>query len=171
MTRSLVLMILIVSGGIDGGLAAEREFSEVNCAITLPEGWSEGADGQLAYDFSRWFSAPDGSGFIALVVDKRRVLKGPMDERFVAAVDKLFGEIFPGKCPPGRSIEIAGRLGYERAGNLVLEGKALSVLVQSVFADGNVIFVVGGQNAGTTIENAPLRAAMASFRFLKPPGE
>jgi len=67
----------------------------------------------------------------------------------------------------GKLIEIAGIKSYERLGEILINGKPVSVLTQTVPADGKLYSLQGMRLDGNASEDPEIRQAFASFRFIE----
>jgi len=148
----------------------EREFTNYNCAITPPDGWSRMTNFPSQPGlFTIFFGKVDKSRLVWLMVDDRHKPAGPVDDRFVAEFEGGVERSGGGKRISGRFTEIDGIKGYERLGYVMVSGKRASTLMQSVPADTRFYSVNGMRFDGNANEDPEIRKFLASFRFIKYP--
>jgi len=103
----------------------EREFTNYNCAITPPDGWSMMTNYPSQPGlFTIFFGKADKSRLVLLMVDDRHKPAGPVDDRFVAEFEGGVERGGGGKRISGRFTEIDGIKGYERLGYAMVREQA-----------------------------------------------
>ena len=162
----LVLVLLFL--GFYSLRGQEKVFADHNCAITPPTGWQWLTNLPPQEAFYAAFGNTARTRIITLVIDDRHK-SGPMSEGFVAEFDKGVERSGGGKRVSGKFIEVAGLKSYERHGPVRVKGKEGSTIIRVVPTAGAIYTVEAMSFDEEVSEDAEIREALGSFRFIRPP--
>ncbi len=152
--------------------AQEAVFSDYNCALTPPDGWTASTNLNNKPGITTiTFAAPGKTRFVMLMVDHVHKPSGPIDDFFTASYERGATSA-GGKLISARYIEVAGLKAYERVGSRrLLSGRDASSIRRVVLTD-DTVYTVDGMRTGDTYSvtnDSEIKTSLESFRFLTPP--
>lgn len=151
--------------------AEERQFTEANCAITLPADWHTLTNLQPQPGVLGGYADASNKRVVVVVADTKNKSAGPIDERFVKSFEQGFENKAGGVRISGRFTEVAGLRAYERVGTVPVNGKPICTITKVVLADGACYTLQGLRFDGDVREDQATLAVLDTFRFLRPPAQ
>lgn len=146
-------------------LAAEQQFSDNNCAITIPDTWTVTTNFPSQPTLLAVYTDAAGNRRVALQVINKKP-PGPLDDRFIAEFEKGYEGSSAAKVLSGKYVEVDGIKSYELLGNLFLPGKRISVMLLLVPGEDQYYNIQALRFDGDASEDPELRQVLSSFRFL-----
>jgi hypothetical protein len=148
--------------------ATEKEYPELNFAITPPDGWMDISDVIPKHGVYAFSSSKKTSSFMVFRDDNDPPAK--LDDRFVTEFERGEKDAGNFKRLSDGFVFVQGIKSYERTGLVVARGRTVSMLSRVIPIQGHFYHLQGarwdGRNAG---EDTEIRLFLESFRFLTPP--
>ena|SRR5579859_5222317 len=163
----LVRCHLFAFAGAVAALAQERQFPEVNFAITPPSGWHWATNLPSTQDIQGIIANAANTELVLFIAESNSGA-GPVDDRAVSEFEIGLGSD-GGKRLSGKYIEVDGVKAYERVGSAVIKGKHVSTLIYFFAADGRFYNMEAMRFDGEAAEDPDIQQAMDSFHFIKRP--
>jgi hypothetical protein len=161
--------LLLIFATPRGAFAEEQRFAAYNCALTLPAGWVAMPNLPAQPGLIAGFINGDKTSIFMLMIDDRHKPAGPMDDAFIAGLNRGIEASGGGKMVSGRFIEIAGLQAYERLGTVSAKGREASTIIYAIPANGRFYSVQAICFSGEASTNPDILKALGSFRFLSAP--
>lgn len=150
-----------------GALAAEQQFADDNCAITFPDTWHDVTSKLPLSGLLVAFSDADGKEIVYLQRIPGKP-SGPLNDRYIAEMEKGIEETGGGEKLSGKYIEVAGMKSYERLGTVAARGKNVSTMSWFVPGEDNYYNIQALRFDGDASQDAEIHQVFNSFRFLHP---
>lgn len=139
--------------------ASDIVFSNLNCALTLPIGWTQFPVDHVNYQLLA--KSPNGAKTVIL-----KVARPPEGRRLEASNETREWLVSQGRLTAERPTAIAGYPGTELVGIVSLEGKSISTLYHFVAVEDKVYCINAMILEGDAASDLELRKCLDSFRFL-----
>jgi hypothetical protein len=158
-----LLAILIAAYFAD---AEELTFGELNCAITIPSGWTK-----WPVDHTNYHALIKSQDELKSVIFSVRPAINSgwafVDEQFARELRESF--VASGATlKSARRLSISGVPAYEFAGEMPFQGKKVSLVSRVVIAAGQAYKLNAMYLEGDALSDRELQQCLDSFRFLKP---
>ena len=166
----IFVVLLLVVAGVFRSFGEEKQFPAHNCAITVPEGWQSLTEAMNKPGIVAAFASADRMKLLMVMVSEKNEAENTvMDEKYIRNYEAGIEHGGGGKRLWGRPVEVAGIKGYERLGEVKVNGRNMTSWTRAVLGDGKHHSVQGMRVEGDASEDSEIRGAVGSFRFLKPP--
>jgi hypothetical protein len=148
-------------------MAIEQQFSDQNCAFTVPDAWQVMTNVPPQVGLIAVYSDVTGKRRVALQIINKKP-SGPLDDRFIAGFEQGIRESGGGNPLSAKFIEVGGIKSYERQGTLVLRGRTISTMTLLVPGENQYYNLQALRFDGDASEDPEIQQIIGSFRFLHP---
>ncbi len=148
-------------------LPEERQFADDNCSVTFPDTWHEITKKLSVPGLLVAFSDATGKKIVYLQRIPGKP-SGPLNDRYIAEMEKGIEETGGGEKLSGKYIEVAGIKSYERLGIVPVRGRNVSTMSWFVPGENNYYNIQALRFEGDASQDTEIRQVFDSFRFLHP---
>jgi hypothetical protein len=145
--------------------AAEQQFADDNCAITIPDTWLEMTNVSPQPGVLAIYCDATGDRRVVLQTIKKKP-SAPLDDRFIDEFEQGYQGSSGARVLSGKYIEVDGIKSYEMSGSLFLPGKHISVMLWLVPGENQYYNIQALRFDGDASQDPEVRQVIGSFRFL-----